>query len=160
MLGPNRGERSMSRYPRSRGFTLVELLVVIAIIGTLVALLLPAVQGARESARRASCQNSLHNLAIACQQRHDSHGSYPPGWVVTFISNSSVNVEGWSWGAMMLPYLDQRNLHKDLAFNSLRLDQVLNDPSQTNTSNPSAAQNFYSNLVTTPLKIFMCQSDS
>jgi prepilin-type N-terminal cleavage/methylation domain-containing protein/prepilin-type processing-associated H-X9-DG protein len=150
----------MRRYPRSRGFTLVELLVVIAIIGTLVALLLPAVQGARESARRASCQNNLHNLAIACQQRHDSHLSFPAGWTVTFISNSSVNVEGWGWGALLLPYLDQRNLHKDLAINTYRLDQVLDDPSKTNTSNPAAATNFYGNLVTTPLKIFMCQSDS
>src|SRR5436190_11712017 len=58
-------------------FTLVELLVVIAIIGTLVALLLPAVQGARESARKMQCGNNLHNLAIAVQNYHDSLNCFP-----------------------------------------------------------------------------------
>jgi len=151
----------MSRYPRTRGFTLVELLVVIAIIGTLVALLLPAVQGARESARRASCQNNLHNIALAIQQRHDSHTTFPPGWVVSADSNGNyTNVEGWSWCAYLLPYLDQRNLHKDLGVSTLRLYDVLNNPSQLNTANLNAAQNFYGNLVSTPLKIFMCASDT
>src|SRR5262245_28326898 len=84
-------ERSMIRYfrrnnssrhaPRGRGFTLVELLVVIAIIGTLVALLLPAVQGARESARRVSCNNNLRNLALASTQYHDSLLSFPSGFI-------------------------------------------------------------------------------
>src|SRR6476619_45424 len=145
---PQQRRESMSRYSRGRGFTLVELLVVIAIIGTLVALLLPAVQGARESARRASCQNNLHNIAIALQQRHDSHSTFPPGWVVSADQQGNyVNVEGWAWGAYLLPYLDQRNLHKDLAVNTLRLYDVLNNPSQLNTSNPNSAQNFYGNLV-------------
>ena len=66
MFGPNR-----------RGFTLVELLVVIAIIGVLVALLLPAVQAAREAARRTDCQNRMRKIGIACQNYHDAKGQFP-----------------------------------------------------------------------------------
>jgi len=154
-------EKSMSRYSRSRGFTLVELLVVIAIIGTLVALLLPAVQGARESARRAACQNNLHNLAIACQQYHDNNLSFPSGWIVNVdpTSGSALqNSEGWGWGALLLPYLDQRNLHKDLAVTSQRLQATLagNNPNSLLNGNVNNVKN----LVSTPLKIYICPSDT
>src|SRR5262245_26332466 len=102
----------MSRRPRDRGFTLVELLVVIAIIGTLVALLLPAVQGARESARKMSCSNNLHNLAIAMQNYHDALGSLPnshfralpqpPLDPDSVCERNTTSCEQWGWGVLIL----------------------------------------------------------
>ena len=86
---------------RRHGFTLVELLVVIAIIGVLVALLLPAVQSARESARRASCTNNLHQIGVALQSFHNDHQKLPP----------SRYFNGYpTWFAIILPYVEEQNL--------------------------------------------------
>lgn len=101
-----------------RGFTLVELLVVIAIIGVLVGLLLPAVQAAREAARRMQCSNNLKNLALACHNYHDTYKTFPAGWVghVQNPVGNSVGASGvqspmWGWGALLLPFVEQSPLH-------------------------------------------------
>jgi prepilin-type N-terminal cleavage/methylation domain-containing protein len=93
-----------------RGFTLVELLVVIAIIGVLVALLLPAIQAAREAARASQCRNHLKQLGLAIHQYHDAMSRLPPGWV----ANQPEGVPGWGWSAALLSYLEQRNLDEGL----------------------------------------------
>jgi prepilin-type N-terminal cleavage/methylation domain-containing protein len=84
---------------RRRGFTLVELLVVIAIIGMLIALLLPAVQAARESGRRASCSNSMRQMALALQLYHDNNKVFPPG-----------SSNGLSSHAFLIPYLEKESI--------------------------------------------------
>jgi prepilin-type N-terminal cleavage/methylation domain-containing protein len=97
-----------TRQRNSFGFTLVELLVVIAIIGVLVALLLPAVQAAREAARRSSCQNNLKQFGIALMNHHDSHGAFPYGARMRveesgpkILTNANV---------ALLPYLEEQSL--------------------------------------------------
>lgn len=107
--------------PRKRGFTLIELLVVIAIIAILIALLLPAVQQAREAARRSTCKNSLKQIGLALHNYHDSHRSYPPGYIargVTPTQDSTFETgPGFAWGTMLLPYLDQAPLYNQLNLN-------------------------------------------
>lgn len=87
---------------RKQGFTLVELLVVIAIIGVLVALLLPAVQSAREAARRMSCSNNLKQIGLAVHNYHDTFLAMPAG---------SYHGTMGTWQVVILPYIEQKNLH-------------------------------------------------
>src|SRR5437870_10821479 len=100
----------MRRKTLRRAFTLVELLVVIAIIGVLVALLLPAVQMAREAARRSSCQNNLHQIGIAIHNFHDVRGTLPP----LRVSNNQA-----SWFVLIMPYMEQGNIEKLWTFSAL-----------------------------------------
>jgi prepilin-type N-terminal cleavage/methylation domain-containing protein/prepilin-type processing-associated H-X9-DG protein len=99
---------------RRRGFTLIELLVVIAIIAVLVSLLLPAVQNAREAARRTQCRNNLKQIGVALHNYHTSHNVFPPGYVSGVAWPATSN--GWSWCAQLLPYLDQGPLHEKVNF--------------------------------------------
>ena len=89
--------------PLRRGFTLVELLVVIAIIGVLVALLLPAVQSARESARRTQCLNNLKNIALSALNYESTKGTLPPGG----INSTQRQASGLGWPVLILPYIEQ-----------------------------------------------------
>jgi prepilin-type N-terminal cleavage/methylation domain-containing protein/prepilin-type processing-associated H-X9-DG protein len=135
---------------RRPAFTLVELLVVIAIIGVLVALLLPAVQAARESARRMRCANNLKQLALACHDHEQSQGTLPrggtePGLPVPAGANDESccgeNGSYWSWIARLLPYIEQDNLYRQA-----------NIP--INTIGQSKTQ------IATPLQIVFCPSSN
>ena len=107
--------------PDRRAFTLVELLVVIAIIGILVAILLPAVQAAREAARRMSCGNNLKQLGLALQLYHDVHKTFPPGMIAgdaaKYGHDHNKAYRGFAWGALILPFLEEEALHQQIDFN-------------------------------------------
>jgi len=116
-----------------RGFTLIELLVVIAVISVLIALLLPAVQGAREAARRINCTNNLKQIGLALNNYHDVHNTFPPGYISLWRrdgSDAGVAEDdfgpGWAWGAMILPHLEQTPLFDSINF-SLSVAMPQND---------------------------------
>jgi prepilin-type N-terminal cleavage/methylation domain-containing protein len=135
---------------RQRGFTLIELLVVIAIIAILVALLLPAVQQAREAARRTQCKNNLHNLGIALHNYHENFNMLPPGQTGTDFWGDNCP-EGacanWGWPAHLLPMVDQAPLFNTLVMNINRLDQDINTPTIVA-------------VMRQPLTLFRCPSDT
>ena len=112
---------------RRRAFTLIELLVVMAVIGVLVAILLPAVQQAREAARRSSCQNRLKQLGLAVLNYESTHSVLPPGAVAARNGTATSNCEllGFTnqesrapWTVLLLPYLEQQQL-----YNEFKLEQ-------------------------------------
>ena len=113
------------------GFTLVELLVVITIIGILIALLLPAVQAAREAARQVQCRNNFKQVGIAMHGYHETRGCFPPGAILWYrgkmgatcmVPQSPVPAyyAGFGWGAFILPELDQQGLYDSLDFNGVQ----------------------------------------
>ena len=127
---------------KTRGFTLIELLVVIAIIAVLIALLLPAVQQAREAARRTQCRNNLHQLALALHNYHDTHRTFPFGFIP--MITPAPTGSGTTWGAMVLPFLDETAIYNSLNF-VVRMDL------------PSPAPN--DTAVGQTLAQFLCPSD-
>jgi prepilin-type N-terminal cleavage/methylation domain-containing protein/prepilin-type processing-associated H-X9-DG protein len=123
-----------------RGLTIVELLVVIAIIGILIALLLPAVQHARESARRMRCANNLKQLGLAMHLYHDTLQAFPPA----FVNHGPYGNTGFSfthgWAPFILPFIEQQQL-----YDRYRWDYPLYHPANQS-------------VVTVPLKDFQCPS--
>jgi len=144
MFAPGKGGRGRRR----RGFTLIELLVVIAIIAILISLLLPAVQQAREAARRTQCRNNLKQYGLALANYHDAYNMFPIGgqnWAPPNIG----------WQARILPYIDQQALYNQMNFN-------------TNTSNPVDNGNAFQtplavdllNMQAHSVPYMFCPSDS
>jgi len=97
-----------------RAFTLVELLVVIAIIGILVGLLLPAVQAAREAARRMQCSNNLKQIGLALHNYAGAHRSFPMGNLVQ-VNVNPIRGDGWTWHARILPFVEQTALYNQVS---------------------------------------------
>ncbi|NBS33208.1 MAG: DUF1559 domain-containing protein [Planctomycetia bacterium] len=128
---------AISKRPR-QAFTLIELLVVIAIIGVLVGLLLPAVQQAREAARRASCGNNLKQIGLAFHNYNDINKRFPKGLHFCGSGTSSWGgpqpsdlPRGWAWGSYILPFLEEANLYDDLKVEVGKVSDVVNTLGQT-----------------------------
>ena len=102
---------------KRNAFTLIELLVVIAIIGALISLLLPAVQQAREAARRTQCRNNLHQIGLALHSYHDTHGTFPPGGICNSPTAEAGNPY-WGWMVMILPMLEETAVYNSCNFDT------------------------------------------
>ena len=144
-----------SQSRRGRGFTLIELLVVIAIIAVLISLLLPAVQQAREAARRTQCRSNLKQIGLALHNYHDQFSVFPPGCALSSQSpdagytvdlTTANRAAGYGWATYILPQLDQSGLYNQLNVSGLELCLLM----QQAAMRP---------LTQTVLKVYRCPSD-
>ncbi|QDS86632.1 hypothetical protein EC9_08050 [Rosistilla ulvae] len=157
--------RPLRNRPTAAGFTLVELLVVIAIIGVLVGLLLPAVQQAREAARRLQCQNKLKQIGLALHNYHDTHRSFASGTVVgskspasnwcSFPNDGSGGKNGAPWTVLILPFIEQNNLYDQFDFDEKFTGFAEHDPGGTQ---PHGSANNHA-LFLLENENYLCPSD-
>jgi prepilin-type N-terminal cleavage/methylation domain-containing protein len=124
---------------RHLAFTLIEMLVVIAIIAVLIGLLLPAVQKVREAANRLNCANNLKQIALACQNYHDAHQSFPPNKLYTYDPTAA----NWSWMTYILPFVEQPGLYAATGAGS----------------NPVPNLNQRLPQIATEVRLYLCPSD-
>ena len=136
---------------RRPAFTLVELLVVIAIIGILIALLLPAVQAAREAARRSQCTNNLKQIGISLHNYHDTFKCFPPGSIIPDVGRTTPrNVPNWGWLSFLLPYMEEKPLQDALEIDQWLLNEIY--------TLPFATTGVDATLAATPIDPLICPS--
>jgi prepilin-type N-terminal cleavage/methylation domain-containing protein/prepilin-type processing-associated H-X9-DG protein len=141
---------------RQNGFTLIEMVVVMAIIATLVSMLLPAVQRAREAARRTQCQFQLRQLALGLLDFHQSHRVLPSGWVESSdapgLPVGQLPDTGFGWGVSILPQLDYLPLHQQIDFEQPILGEPDRDPAT------AGVQNNETLIARESMRVFRCPS--
>lgn len=139
--------RSRQGTKKRAGFTLVELLVVIAVIGILAAILMPAVQAARESSRRTQCGNNLKQLGLAVHSFHNAQNRYPSGTVHSSDDGDPTGTAGFGWAVYLLPYLEEKDLYLKLQLPTSELHDILKVAMKRE-------------LAQVPLSMFRCASDT
>jgi prepilin-type N-terminal cleavage/methylation domain-containing protein/prepilin-type processing-associated H-X9-DG protein len=116
-----------TRIPRRAGFTLVEILVVVSIIGVLIALLIPAVQASRESARRTHCTNNMRQIGIAMHNYLAAMKTFPPGYVSDVTKTNDDAGPGWAWGTFLLAHFEETEAFRLVNFSKSVADATMKE---------------------------------